>query len=137
MPRRYELGPHAIGVVKQLAELEPVVALHARIWRPAARVFIDEVIDDLLELGLQIQGVKWNVEAIGHATGVLGIAGRAAALLVVSTGVEDRQLKARRAVRRAGLLGLLAMPHEHTDDLMPLLLEQPGGDARINAAGHS
>ena len=83
MPRGDELGPDAVGIVEQLAELEPVVALHARVGRAAAGVFVDEVVDDLPELGLQVQGIKRNVQPVGHAAGVLGVAGRAAALLVV------------------------------------------------------
>src|SRR5262249_26252976 len=37
---------------------------------------------------------------------------------------------------RARLLSLFAMPHEHTDHLVPSFFQQPGGDARINSAGH-
>ena len=50
--------------------------------------------------------------------------------------IEDRELKARRPIDGAGLLGLLAVPHEDADDVVPRLAQQVRGDARINAAGH-
>ena len=136
MPRGHKLSPDAVGIIEQLAELQPVVALDAGIRRPTARVFIDEVVDDLPEFGLQVERVKRNVEFVRHAAGVFRIAGRAAALFVIGPFVEDRQPKARWAIGGTSLLSLFAMPHEDADDVMPRLLEQPGGDARIDAAGH-
>ena len=130
-------GADAVGVVEELAEFEPVVALHARIGRAAASVFVDEVVDDLAEFGLQVEGIERNVQPVGDAAGIFGIAGRAAALLMVSPLIEYRQPETRLAIDGTRLLGFLAVPHEYADDFMPGLFEQPGGDARINAAGHS
>ena len=83
MTRRDKLGVHAIGIIEQLAELDPVVALHTRIRRAAGRVLGDEIVDDLDELSLQIQRVKRDAELVGDAAGVFGVARGAAALLVV------------------------------------------------------
>ena len=49
-----------IGIVEQSPELDPVVALHARVRRATLLVLVDKVVDDLLELRLQIQSVKRN-----------------------------------------------------------------------------
>ena len=65
-----ELGADAVGIVEQLAELEPVVAHHAGIGRARGRVLGDEIIDDPAELVLKIQRVERNVEPIGHAAGI-------------------------------------------------------------------
>ena len=87
MPRRHELRPDAVGIVEQLPELQPVVALHARVGRAAAGVFGDEVIDDLAELGLEVQRVERNVELVGDAARIARIDGAATALFVIGPAV--------------------------------------------------
>ena len=78
-----ELGPDAVGIVEQLAELEPVVADDAGIRRAGRRYSSDEIIDDPAELVRRFRRVKRNIEPIGHAAGIGGVAGAAAALLVI------------------------------------------------------
>src|SRR5262245_17100425 len=87
----HKLCTHAICIIKQLPEFQPVVALHARIWRATAGVFINEIIDDLAELGLQIESVKWNLQPICDSAGVFRVTSRAASLLVVGPGIENWQ----------------------------------------------
>jgi hypothetical protein len=42
-----EFGANTVGIVKQLAELDPVVAHDTGIGSAPDRVFLDKVIDDL------------------------------------------------------------------------------------------
>ena len=78
-----EVGLQLLAVGPQLAELQPVVAHHAWIRRAAGEILVGEVIDDAVEIALEIQRVKRNVEPVGDAAGVAGIDGAATALLVV------------------------------------------------------
>lgn len=130
-----KLGSHAVGVVKKFAELEPVVALHAGIGGPTDGVLVDEVVDDLPELGLQIEGVKRNVEAVGNATRVFGIARTTTALLVIRTFFEDRELKAR-CIDGASSLRFFAMTHENANHLVPSAREERGSDTAIDTSRH-
>ena len=95
VPGGDELGSHAVGVIEQLAELEPVVALHAGVRRPPAGVLVHEIVDDLLELRLQVQGVERNIQLIGHAAGILRITGTATTLLVIRPRIENRERQPR------------------------------------------
>ena len=49
MTRRQKFGVDRIGVVKQLAELDAVVAHHARVRSTTDGVFVDKVINDVAE----------------------------------------------------------------------------------------
>ena len=128
MPSGHEFGPNAIRIVEQLAEFDPVIALHAGIGRPPRRIFVHEVVNDLNKLGLQIERVERDSEFVGDAASILGIAGSAAALFMIETvtllGTTD-------ADRR-----LLAMAHENANHVVPLLGEQMGCDAGIDSATH-
>ena len=140
MARGDELGADAVGVIEQLAELDPVVALHAGIGRAAGRVFVDEVVDDPAELGVEIQRVKRNAQAIGDAAGVGGIGGGAAALFVVeavddgeSCGELHRPLKrARRTATGDWWPWRMKTPITS----WPCCDQQVGRDAGIDTAGH-
>src|SRR5262245_22796940 len=137
MPGRDKLCPDAIRVVKQLAKLDPVVALHARIRRPPGRVLTYEIVDDLDELGLQIQRIKGNAQLIRHPPGVLSIRCRAATLFVMQQlGAFVSPLKAPRSLLAAGDRRLLTMAHKDTDHVVPLLHQQMGRDARIHSTTH-
>ena len=46
MAGRNVLGSHAVGVVEQLAKLDPVVALHARVRRAAGIVLLEELLEE-------------------------------------------------------------------------------------------
>ena len=80
MARGHPLGPDAVGILQQLAELQPGVADDARIGRAAGGVFGDEIVDDPAEFLLEIQHVKGYAQPVGHAAGI-GRIGRAAAAL--------------------------------------------------------
>ena len=86
MARGDPLGPDAVGVLEQFAEFEPRIAHDARVGRAAGRVFGDEIADNLAELLLEVDGVERDSQAIGHPPGVVGIGGRAAALLAARAG---------------------------------------------------
>ena len=94
-----ELGADAVGVVEQLAELDPVVALHAGIRRAPGRVLVDEVVDDLPELVLQIERVERDAELVGHAAGVVGVGARCSSLACGRGGTMELS-DAERACRR-------------------------------------
>ena len=123
VPRRHELGPDAVRIVEQLAELDPVVALHARIRRPPGRVLGDEVVDDLAELFLQIQRVERNAKLVGHAPRILRIGRRAAALLVI----EPRNNRQRRQTIPApcSLLPAPCSAAHATGDCSPWRMKTP------------
>jgi hypothetical protein len=108
------------GLGQQVAELELFVAHHARVRRAAGAVFAGEIIDDhLLELVRLVDDVVGNAERVRDAARV-GDGLRAAAFV----------LRARDAILRPDL-------HGHADDVVALLLEQVGGDGRIDAAAHA
>src|SRR5690606_12461038 len=73
----------AIGVVEQAAELQPVVAHHTGVGCAAGGVFVDEVVDNLPEFRLQVQGVEGNIESIRNASSIGRIAGATATLLMI------------------------------------------------------
>ena len=75
------LGPDVVGIVEQLAELQPRVADDARIGRPTGRVLGDEIIDDPRELLLEIDRIERNAEHVGHPAGIVRVGRRATALL--------------------------------------------------------
>src|SRR5262249_37706283 len=53
--RGNEVGIELLAVGPELAELQPVVADDAGVWRAAGEVFIGEVVDDPVELVLKIE----------------------------------------------------------------------------------
>ena len=78
----HKVGLHAVGIVEQPAEFEPGVADDTGIGRSRRGVLRHEIVDDPAELILEIQGIKRNIQAVGHPPGVFGIDGGAATLLV-------------------------------------------------------
>ena len=91
-----EIGPDAVGIVEQLAELQPVVADDAGIGGAAGGVFVHEIVDDPAELVLEIEGIKRDVEPIGHAAGVAGVHGGAAAFFMLGPLDDGEHGSARR-----------------------------------------
>ena len=147
VPRGHEVGTHAVGIVEQLAELQPVVADHAGVRRAAGRVLGHEVIDDPVELVLKIQGVKRNPQPVGNAPGVVGVGRGAAALLVAGTLDDGKQRAGRgRPGRCGGCIGggrsaafagrHFAVPHQHTDDLVAGRAQQVRRDTAVDASRH-
>ena len=117
-----EVGVELLGELPELAELQPGVADDARVRRPAAEVFVGEVVDDPVELCLEVEGVERDVELVGDAASVAGIDGRAAALLVVGAAV--------------GFVRVRAGPHEQADHVVPLLLQKHGRSRAVHPAAH-
>jgi hypothetical protein len=56
-----------------LAELQPVVAAHARIGRPPGVIFADEVVDDPGEILFEIEDVERDSQLPGNAACVGGV----------------------------------------------------------------
>src|SRR6185437_13465815 len=103
-------GAELLAERPELPELQPVVADHAGVGRAAARVFVREVVDDLVEFAFEIEGVKRDVQAIGDAAGIAGIDGGTTAFLVVAASVGLVVAVGPRA-------------HEEADDIVTLPLE--------------
>ena len=163
MPGGHELGLHAVGIVEQPAEFEPGVADDAGIGRASRGVLRHEIVDDPAELVLEIQGIKRNIQPVGHPAGVFGVGGRAAALLVCGS-LDDRQnglprgsrgsriafgdavdrdcvgcgrtTCRGRAVAGSGAGRGLAMAHEDADHVVSGGAQQLGGDTAVDPSGH-
>ena len=90
-----EVGVELLAERPELAELQPVVADDARVRRAAGEVLVGEVVDDPVEVVLEVERVERNVEPIGHAPGVAGVEGGAAALLAVGAS-SSSAARARR-----------------------------------------
>ncbi len=122
MHARVMSGCDAVGaerqrMVEERAELDLAVAQHVRIGRPARRVIAQEMREHALAvLGREIDRFELDADDVGHRRGI-------------------DEVFARRAV----FIGIVVFPvfHEKTDDVIALLLEQPGGHGRIDAAGHA
>ena len=122
MPGGDGVGPELLGERPELPELEPGVADDARVRRSTAQVFVGEVVDDLVELGLEVEGVERDVELVRDPPGVAGVDGGAAPLLVVRPGVL--------------LVGVHAGAHEQADHVVPLSLQEHGRRGTVDAATH-
>ncbi len=119
MAGRHEVGPDLLAVGPELAELEPDVAHDARIRRPPGHVLVGEIIHDPREVALEVEGVERDIEPVGDALGIHGIGDAAAGL--------------RPPLR---VLGVGTGAHEQADHIVPMLLQQAGGDRAINSAAH-
>ena len=82
-----EIGFDLLTVGPELAEFQPAIAYDARIRRPAGQVFVGEVVDDAVEVFLEVEGVKGDVETVGNAASVSGVHGAATAFFVVGPAV--------------------------------------------------
>jgi hypothetical protein len=113
-------GVERAGGLQQVAELHLVVAGQARDGRAPGAPGLDEGIEDGgLEAVSGVDGVEAGADDVGHAAGVGHVVVGAAA--AVAHG------------ERAVVVG--GQPQRHADHLVPLLLQQPGGDAGVDAAG--
>jgi len=77
-----ELGTDRLGVLRELAELQPVVAAYAGVGRASPVVLGDEVVDHAREVVLEVQHVQRDFQRRRHPTGVGGIENGTASLLV-------------------------------------------------------
>ncbi len=133
-----KIRTHAVGIVEQLAELDPVVAHHAGIGSAADRVLVDKVVNDLAEFGFQIQRVPGNAQPLRDACVHLRHPGHC------NNPACDRPAGSARAaggrfalaVDRTGRDGLFPVPHEHTGNVMSGLHQQVRSDAGIDTSGH-
>ena len=92
---RQKLRADTVRIIKQLAELDAVVAHHTRVWRATNGILFHKVIDDAAEFGFEVQSIKRNVQSFGNPAAVLCIGSTTATLLVVGTLIEDRQQRRR------------------------------------------
>ena len=110
----------ALRLPPEVAELQLLIAHHARVRRAPRLVLAGEIMDDLLlELARFLHHVMRNAEGMGHAARIRD--GRGSAALV---------LRAGDAVLRPDL-------HGHADHVVALLLEQMRGDGGIDSSAHS
>ena len=120
MAGRHMRGAERAGLGEQVAELELLVAHHARVRRATGGVFAGEIIDDQpLELARLVDDIVRDAERMRHAARVRD--GLRPATLV---------LRARDAVLRPDL-------HRHADHVVALLLQQQRRDGGVDAAAHA
>jgi hypothetical protein len=111
------VGAQAHGVVQEGLELDLGVAQHVRVGRAAGLVLAQELGEDaVLVLGREVDVLDLDAQHVGHRSGVQEVLARRAVLAVVV---------------------VFPVLHEDADDLVALLLEQPGGDRGIDAAGQT
>jgi hypothetical protein len=118
-------GAHSVeaqrdGLLQQGRELDPLVAPHARIGRPACGVFVDEILNDIfLEPLGKVPDVVRDSEDVAGTPGVTGVLDRAAA---AAAGPQGAGHPGQREV--------------DPDDVVPRLDGAGGGNGGINAAAH-
>ena len=110
----------ALGVGVQAAKLEPVITADALVWCTAGVVLILKILNDLLELIGEVEGVEGDVECGGDASGIMRV-GDGAAAFVPKGRASD--CFARRT-----------KPHEAANNVISRLDEQSCRNARIDAA---
>ena len=108
------LGAQAHRVVQEGLELDLGVAQHVGVGRAAGAVFAQEFGEHpVLVLGREVHVLQLDADDVGHRRGVQEVLARAAVLAVVV---------------------VFPVLHEDADDLVALLLEQPGRHRRVDAA---
>ncbi len=115
--RRDVVRAQRAGVIEERAELDLAVAQHVRVRRAAGLVLAQEVREHALAiLGGEVDRLELDADDVRHRRRV-------------------DEVRARRAV----LLGVVVLPvlHEDADDVAALLLQQPRGDRRVDAARHA
>ena len=121
-----------LSKLPQTSELQPVVALHARIRCASGKVFVRKVILDLQERILKIERMKGNAESICDPSCIRRIF-RTAAALAIRSGSDNRQQSRRR--HGAGSLHLTG-PHKQSDHFIALLMQQHCGGRAVNSTAH-
>ena len=113
------VGPELQRLAQEDVELDLAVAQHVGIGRAAAFVLGEHVVHHpRAVVGREVDDVERNVELLGHQFGEEAV-------------VVPRTVAFERA------RGVVPVDHEEADDLISLLLEQPGGHRRIDAARES
>ncbi len=111
------VGAERARVLEERRELDLAVAQHVGIRRAPRLVLAQEMREHALAvLRREVDRLEVDADHVGDARRV-------------------DQILARRAVR----LGVVVLPvlHEHADDVVALLLQQPRRDRRVDAAGHA
>ena len=121
VPRRDRVAVVEVArSAEQCPELDVRIAVDARARRPAVEIRVEERLEDAgVELALEVHDVERDAELAGHATGIVGRIGRAAALLELGVRVGD-----------------VVEAHPDADDVVALLGDKRGRDRRVDAARH-
>jgi hypothetical protein len=116
VPRRHPIRAQATRIVEADAELDLAIAEHVRVRRTTGAVFLEEIREDALAiLAGETDLVQRDSELLAHPACVLVVLGR----------------------RTVAVFVLVPVAHEQALHLVALLQEQPGGDGRVDAAGHA
>ena len=115
VPGRDRVEAELVGPAQQAVELQPPVALDARVGRAARRVRGNVGLDDVrVEVVGEREHPVVDAQLLGNAPRIVDVGDRTAARV----GRATPQL------------------HRHTHDLVALLEEDGGRDGRVDAAGH-
>jgi hypothetical protein len=110
------------GALKKQIEFNELIAADAGIWRSAAAVLLDEILNyGPLELAPEIDHIVRNSKPDRHAVGILLGLPTATALEVFGS---------------ADLFGQRIKIHGDTDDIVALLLELGRGHGRVHSPAH-
>ena len=121
VPGRDRLRAVGLPLLEQRAELQPVVAVHARVRRAAGEVVADERLDHLLaEVRLEVDRVEWEAESVRNRARVARIGGR--------TAGRERLLRPAVAI--------VPRAHVHADHLGAGAMQQRRRDRAVDAAAH-
>ena len=94
MAGRQNLRAEVARGFKQVAELDRLVALHARHRRLARHIAFGETVDDrLLEAAFVVEHVMGNADALGDGARVVDVAAGAAGALAVGRGAVVVELQ--------------------------------------------
>ena len=120
MPGRHVLRAKLPGAVDQVAELQLLVAHHARVRRPPRLVLRREIIDHVpLKLLRFIDEIIRDVEFVGDRAGI------------------HHRLRATALVLGAGHAILRPDLQRNADDVVPLLDQQRGGRGGVHPAAQA
>jgi hypothetical protein len=91
MPCGHVLRADPVGIFKEFAEFQNVVADNARIGSPPCNILADKIINDPVEFLVKIDCIKGDSQAVGDSAGVGCIRCRAASLPRPRRGGNNRQ----------------------------------------------
>jgi hypothetical protein len=111
------LGIELPRKIQEVSELEHPVTHDARVRRSALIVFIDEIVNELAELMLKVDRVKRDAQVRRHKLGVSRIFDRAAAFSAFTPGMDS-------------------VPHEQSNHVVSLLLQETRSSAAVHPSAH-
>ena len=119
MAGRQHLGAELARGLQQVAELDRLIAVHARHRRFAGHVALGETVDHrFLEAALVVEDVMRNADPFGHRAGVMDVAAGAAGALAMGRGAVIVKLQ------------------RDADDVVSGVGQKRRGDRGIDAARH-